>query len=108
MKEYKIENHISSYLPDGKWELVWSDEFDGDALDETKWGFRLDFWGKRSLTFSKHAYVRGDSCLHLPLVLEDGIYKSAHLQTGSLTFDKPKDSDGIWPFGKFEKPTPCR
>ena len=104
MKKYEVENHVPSYLPDGEWELVWSDEFDGNALDESKWGFRLDFWGKRSLTFSKHAYVRGDSCLHLPLVLEDGIYKSAHLQTGSLTYDIPKDSEGFWNFGKLQKP----
>ena len=104
MKEYKVANHEPSYLPEGEWELVWSDEFDGNELDETKWGFRLDFWGKRSLTFSKHAFVEGDSCLHLPLVYEDGMYKSAHLQTGSLTYDKPKDSEGIWNFGKFEKP----
>ena len=104
MQRFNVENHEPSYLPEGEWKLVWSDEFDGDALDETKWGFRLDFWGKRSLTFSKHAFVYGDSCLHLPLVLEDGIYKSAHLQTGSLTYDKPKDSEGIWNFGKFEKP----
>ena len=104
MKKYEVANHEPSYLPDGDWELVWSDEFDGNELDESKWGFRLDFWGKRSLTFSKHAFVEGDSCLHLPLVYEDGIYKSAHLQTGSLTYDKPKDSEGIWNFGRFEKP----
>ena len=104
MKEYKVANHEPSYLPEGEWELVWSDEFDGNELDETKWGYRLDFWGNRSLTFSKHAFVEGDSCLHLPLVYEDGMYKSAHLQTGSLTYDKPKDSEGIWNFGKFEKP----
>lgn len=104
MQRFDVENHEPSYLPEGEWKLVWSDEFDGNALDETKWGFRLDFWGKRSKTFSKHAFVEGDSCLHLPLIYEDGIYKSAHLQTGSLTFDKPKDSEGIWPFGKFEKP----
>lgn len=29
MKEYKIENHESSLLPQGnKWKPVWSDEFD--------------------------------------------------------------------------------
>jgi beta-glucanase (GH16 family) len=27
------------------WTLVWSDEFDGTAIDETKWSFDLDCWG---------------------------------------------------------------
>ena len=27
------------------WALVWSDEFDGEALDETKWGYEIDCWG---------------------------------------------------------------
>ena len=53
MKEYKVENHVSSYLPkDKKWKLVWSDEFDGDTLDESKWSFRKYFWGRRSRTFT--------------------------------------------------------
>lgn len=27
------------------WQLVWSDEFDGDAIDTTKWGYDVDCWG---------------------------------------------------------------
>jgi beta-glucanase (GH16 family) len=27
------------------WELVWSDEFDGDQVDETKWSFEENCWG---------------------------------------------------------------
>lgn len=27
------------------WELVWSDEFDGDALDMSRWTFDIDCWG---------------------------------------------------------------
>ena len=27
------------------WDLVWSDEFDGAGLDETKWGYEQDCWG---------------------------------------------------------------
>ena len=41
MKEFKVENHESSLLPDGEWKLVWADEFDGTELDRTKWLFRL-------------------------------------------------------------------
>jgi len=28
-----------------KWDLVWSDEFDGNALDENKWGYETNCWG---------------------------------------------------------------
>jgi len=27
------------------WKLVWSDEFDGELIDRTKWSFDLDCWG---------------------------------------------------------------
>ncbi|WP_234026908.1 family 16 glycosylhydrolase [Erythrobacter sp. HKB08] len=27
------------------WTLVWSDEFDGEAIDRTKWSFDVDCWG---------------------------------------------------------------
>ena len=47
MKIFEIEGHAPSLLPDGEWKLFWSDEFDGDTLDTSKWSFRLNFWGKR-------------------------------------------------------------
>ncbi len=103
MHKFEISNHEPSFLPDGEWKLVWADEFDGTELDESKWNFRLDFWGKHSPTFSKDVLVDGNSCIHLPLVLENGVYKSAHLQTGSLTYDVPKDSEGFWPFGAYKE-----
>jgi beta-glucanase (GH16 family) len=31
--------------PAEEWALVWSDEFEGDAIDTEKWGFDLDCWG---------------------------------------------------------------
>ena len=46
----------------------------------------------------------GKSHLQLHLVKKNGIYCSPHLQTGSLTYDIPKDTEGFWPFGKFEEP----
>ena len=53
MKKYEVEGHVPSYLPEGyEWKLVWNDEFDGPELDESKWGFRLNFWGKRFPAFT--------------------------------------------------------
>ena len=105
MKEFKIENHASSYLPKEKnWTLVWQDEFDGNELDESKWNFREYFWGKKSPTFSREGVsVDGNSNLVIALVKKGDDFYSGHLQTGSLTYDIPKDTNGMWPFGKFEK-----
>lgn len=106
MEEYKIENHVSSFLPENKkWKLVWSDEFDGDKLDTEKWGFRRYFWGKLSPTFTgeEGVFVK-DGNLHMPLIKKGDDYFSAQLQTGSLTYDLPKDSNGFWPFGKYDPP----
>ncbi len=107
MKEYKVENHVSSFLPEGKnWKMVWNDEFDGTELDRTKWCFRTHYWGKKSPTFveDEGVIIDGESCLHLPLIEKDGNYYSSHLQTGSLTYDMPKDSKGLWPFGQYRTP----
>lgn len=30
---------------DGGWKLAWSDEFDGDEIDRSKWGFDINCWG---------------------------------------------------------------
>ena len=47
MKEYKVEGHVSSFLPEGKnWKLVWSDEFDKTELDTSKWYFRRHLFGE--------------------------------------------------------------
>lgn len=107
MRQFKLENHADSFLPEGKqWELVWSDEFDGKELDRSKWNFRLNFWGQRFKAFTDQGVeLDGESHLRLHLVRNpDGSFSSPHLQTGSLTYDMPKDTDGFWPFGKLEEP----
>lgn len=105
MKEYKIENHASSYLPESKnWKLVWHDEFDGTELDRTKWDFRRHFWGRESKTWTEDGTSVSDGALHLALVKKGDDFYSAHLQTGSLVYDIPKDTDKMWPFGKFVEP----
>jgi len=36
MKKYNVDNHEPSLLPDNAdYKLVWSDEFDGEKLDES-------------------------------------------------------------------------
>ena len=88
MKEYKVDDHVTSFLPENKnWKLVWSDEFDGDSRDESKWGFREYFWGKKSPTFTREGvYVDGKSNLHIAMVKKGDDYFSAQLQTGAIVY----------------------
>lgn len=106
MQTFKYDNHADSFLPEGKnWKLVWNDEFDGNALDTTKWGFRRNFWGKPFPTFTDEGVIVRNSCAELHLIrTPEGEYKSPHLQTGSMFFDIPKDTNGFYPFGKREQP----
>ena len=111
MKEYKIENHAPSYLPEGEWKLVWADEFDGTELDRTKWDFRLNFWGKRFDAYTDQGVIVRDGCVELHRVEVDGRYVSPQLQTGSNSFDIPQEGtdnpwgeDKIWKLGILEEP----
>ena len=36
---------IYAPLEENGWNLAWSDEFSGTAIDDTKWGFDVDCWG---------------------------------------------------------------
>ena len=85
-----------------EWRLVWNDEFDLDHLDSDKWNYRLCYWGYPSPTFTTEGVEVSDSILKINLVRDGDNFKSAHLQTGSNTFDLPPDKDrtGFWPFGK--------
>ena len=78
MQEFTLENHAASFLPEGKkWQLVWHDEFDGTVLDETKWGFRLNFWGRRLETFTTEGVeLDGQSHLRLHMIKKGDDYYS--------------------------------
>ena len=48
-----VEGRAPSLLPEGRsFRLVWHDEFDGTALDESKWSYRTNFWGRRAHWFA--------------------------------------------------------
>lgn len=110
-----MTTHIESLLPKGKkWKLVWHDEFDGDTLDTSKWGYRLHLLQQRHETFTDQGTVLdGKGNLHLMLQERGGRFYSPHLQTGSNYMDRPGtafcfDSANkpklIWPIAKIEKP----
>ena len=118
MKQFEVKNHEPSMLPEGKeWKLAWSDEFDGDTLDESKWGYRLNFWGRPFPAFcDKGVTLDGESnVVFRPVRMEDGRICSAQLQTGSNSFDIPKTvytettndcgDNNFWPLGRLPKPT---
>ncbi len=112
MKRYEVKDHEPSYLPEGEWKLVWHDEFDGTQLDQTKWGFRLNFWGKPFDAYTDQGIVLdGNSHVELHRTQRNGKYVSPQLQTGSNSFDIPKSGsenpwkqDEIWPLGILEPP----
>ncbi|MBE5732243.1 MAG: glycosyl hydrolase family protein [Clostridiales bacterium] len=89
MKKYEVENHEYSLLPkDKEWKLVWSDEFDGDRLDESKWSFRLNYWGMPFDGFTdKGVELDGNSNLVFKPTIIDGRLCTSQLQTGENSFD---------------------
>ncbi len=117
MKKFEVENHEHSLLPEGKkWKLVWNDEFDGDTLDESKWSYRINFWGKPFPAYcDKGVSLDGKgNVVFRPVKMEDGRICSSQLQTGSNSFDIPKYDDlevnicgdnNFWPLGRLPKPT---
>ena len=112
MKKFEVENHEPSYLPEGEWELVWSDEFDGTELDRTKWDFRMNYWGKPYDAYTDQGVVLdGNSHIELHRTERNGCYVSPQLQTGSNSFDIPKGvsrnpwgEKEFWPLGILEEP----
>jgi beta-glucanase (GH16 family) len=53
--------------PEAPWELSWSDEFDGDVLDDSKWS--IDVWPARKVNDEDQAYTARRENLRL----EDGM-----------------------------------
>ena len=100
-----------SLLPMGmKFNLVWHDEFDGDRIDDSKWSYRTNFWGRRAHWFATpddNAVEVKSGLLRMKLVKRaDGQFVSPQLQTGELVWDVPHQENpkGFWPLPKREKP----
>ena len=103
-----------------EWQLVWSDEFDTDELDESKWSYQygtgqsegLQGWGNNELQYytdrEENIYIEGDM-LHIVALAEryEGMnYTSARIRTlnkgdwqyGRLEIRaKLPEAQGIWP-----------
>lgn len=90
MQEYEIKDHEPSLLPDGKkWKLVWADEFDGTVLDESKWNYRLYYWGEKFDAWTdKGVELDGKSNVVFKPIEIDGRLCSSQLQTGGNSFDE--------------------
>ena len=106
-----VEGESPSLLPDGKsFRLVWHDEFNGSKLDESKWSYRTNFWGRRFPAFAAPedgCVELKDGKVHLKLKrLPNGQFISPQLQTGELLWDIPwqEDRSGFWPLPKREVP----
>ncbi len=106
-----VKGHEASLLPKGrKFNLVWHDEFDGDRLDDAKWGWRTNFWGVTAHWFAvpeDGALEVKDGLLRMRLVKRpDGQFVSPQLQTAEIIWDAPhvNDGKGFWPLRKRDKP----
>ena len=87
-----------TWNPGPAWTLVWADEFDGDALDPTKWTHDLgtghNGWGnneRQSYTRENAAVANGELVI-TAAQHADGSYTSARLKTQGLH---------AWTYGKF-------
>ena len=89
-----VEGHAPSPLPpDRRYRLVWHDEFDGTSLDDSKWSYRTNYWGRDAHWFAKpeHGCVEvKDGVVKLKIgKLPNGQFVSPQLQTGENMWDLP-------------------
>ncbi len=112
MKEYIVKNHEPSLLPDGfDFELAWSDEFDGDELDTSKWDFRMSMMATPWPAWTdKGVKVEGGNCVFELMLDEQGNPVSSQLQTGYNFMDAPipanhklKDGKRCWNIGALKE-----
>ncbi len=104
MKQYEVQDHEPSLLPDGNWSLVWADEFDGSELDKNKWDFRRHLFHKEHTCWlGEEAISLQDSCILFKQIEKDGKFYSAQLQTGENWYDRPGNNPS-WDVAAFSTP----
>ena len=110
MKIFEVKDHEPSLLPEGEWELVWSDEFDGTELDSSKWDYRLSMMNQKHPAWTdKGVTLDGKSHAVFSIVEEDGRPVSSQLQTGYNFMDEPVQKTTFgkehlqWNIGKLKE-----
>ena len=111
MNEYKVNGHEASWLPEGNWEMVWNDEFDGTELDRSKWDYRMSMMQKSWQAWTdKGVHLDGNgNCVFTLTMDENGNPVSSQLQTGYNFMDQPVvetkfGNDHLqWPIGKLKQ-----
>lgn len=103
-----------SKASDVQWELVWSDEFDGDSLDESKWSYRLGgAYNDEEQYYKKENVSVSDGTLKITAkseAVDDYPYTSGRISTGGNGEDlfatkygrieariKLPEGTGLWP-----------
>ncbi|MBR4125907.1 MAG: hypothetical protein IKR13_06855, partial [Victivallales bacterium] len=110
MGKFEVAGHEPSLLPEGNWEMVWADEFDGCELDTSKWDYRLSMMGQRWPSWTdKGVHLDGESHAVFTLIEEDGKPVCSQLQTGYNFMDQPTvrtkfgREDLQWNIGKLHE-----
>jgi beta-glucanase (GH16 family) len=108
------DQDIDPVAIDGNWNLVWSDEFDGESIDESKWGFEENCMGGGNneqqcyTKRSENAFVTG-GVLTIRAQRED--YTGAldpgngNTQNTTLPYTSARLrtlNKGDWQYGRFE------
>lgn len=103
-----------SKASDVQWELVWSDEFDGDSLDERKWSYRLGgAYNDEEQYYKKENVTVSDGTLKITAkkeAVDKYPYTSGRISTGGNGQDlfatkygrieariKLPEGTGLWP-----------
>ena len=82
---------LTAAPPDG-WQLVFSDEFDGDAIDRNKWGSTMDFVGTHGPRYHNEyylSYTQDDD-----VIVSDGVLR---LQTQRRTVEG-EEAPGVFDY----------
>lgn len=87
------------------WQLVWSDEFDGDSLDQSRWSYQtgtgteygLTDWGNNEMQYYKEENVVLDTGYLFILAKRENVENKQFTSGRIRTIDK-----GDWKYGRFE------